>query len=106
MKKLPIIIAMLFALNGFAQRFETLTFLSKTGCDTTPVFVIYIDSTQLYAQAPIFSYGLEVVPGWMISCFENSDLLSTRYFDEQGIEFPERIVLMCKERTYKPLFRR
>lgn len=68
------------------------------GCDTSAVLLIYLDKTRLFAAAPEYKYGLEVVEGWLIQCFDG-DRFRNEYYDRSGTKYPEDIIVTWKKRT-------
>ena len=69
-----------------------------SGCDTSAVLLIYLDKTRLFAAAPEYKYGLEVVEGWLIQCFDG-DRFRNEYYDRSGTKYPEDIIVTWKKRT-------
>lgn len=72
--------------------------------DTTPVWVVYLDSVRLFAASPVFDMRTEVQPGWMVVSIlkDGFEFLSEEhYFDTNGIEMDADLVLFTKRRKIK-----
>ena len=73
--------------------------------DTTPVWVVYLDSVRVFAAYPGVDMRQEVAAGWMVvsvvkdgfEFFEDQ-----KYFDTNGTLFDNDMVLFAKKRKLKP----
>jgi len=62
-------------------------------CDTTPVWVVYLDSVRVFAGYPGVEMRTEVLPGWRVVSEK-----AERFFDTNGVEFDPEMVLFSKRR--------
>jgi hypothetical protein len=56
--------------------------IPKPGCDTTPVVLIYMTTTRLFAAAPEYRYELALVEGWLIQCFDGEMLFTGKVYED------------------------
>jgi hypothetical protein len=71
--------------------------IPKPGCDTTPVVLIYMTTTRLFAAAPEYRYELALVEGWLIQCFDG-ERFRNQYYDRSGLEYAEDVIVTWKKR--------
>lgn len=65
--------------------------------DTTPVWVVYLDSVRVFAAYPGVDMRTEVVAGWKVSSKNEND-----YYDTSGVKFDPDMVLLTKPRKVTP----
>lgn len=73
--------------------------------DTTPVWVVYLDSVRVFAAYPGVDMRTEVAAGWRVFSVKKEGLEFynvEQYFDTSGIEFDPDMVLFAKRRKITP----
>jgi hypothetical protein len=83
--KAIIIVLLLWANCLYAQK--------NIECDTTPVWVVYLDSVRVFAGYPGVDMRTAVLPGWRVVSGKNE-----KFFDTNGVEFDPEMVLFSKRR--------
>ena len=86
--KTIVFIILFFAANAHGQGISN---------DTTPVWVVYLDSARVFAAYPGVDMRLDVAAGWKISSKKVE-----RYLDIEGVEFSPEMVLFSKPRKIIP----
>lgn len=96
MKKLLFILLLLSGLYAQAQE-------SKP--DTTPVWVVYLDSVKLFSSYPEYEMRVEAVAGWRVRTLssqgKNLEVIDV-FYDTNGERFLQDVVLYCKPRKVTP----
>ncbi len=96
---MKIITFLLLTLLAFTAKAQVIT------SDTTPVWVVYLDSVRVFAAYPGVDMQTEVVPGWMIISVVKDGFEFVeyqQYFDTNGVEFDPDMVLLAKRRKVTP----
>lgn len=95
MKKALLIFCLIFTGSAHAQ----------IKSDTTPVWVIYLDSVRIFAAAPEYDMRVEATAGWRVRKYQSAgkDIRFVDFFyDQNGVLFPEEIVIQAKPRWITP----
>lgn len=99
MKKVIVFLLFCLPLQLLAQNGATIQ------SDTVPVWVVYLDSVRIFAAYPGVDMRTEVVAGWMVVSVMKSGfefIREEKYFDTDGVEFDNDMVLFAKRRKVTP----
>jgi|GEM_PF-5912295 len=79
--------------------------IPDTRPDTTPVWVIVLDSVRMFAADPNYDMRMDVVAGWRVSRLVpdgHNFYVEDKYFDTTGTQLDNDIVLFAKKRRVVP----
>lgn len=99
MKKVIVFLLFSLPLQLLAQKPATIQ------SDTVSVWVVYLDSVRVFAAYPGVDMRTEVVAGWMVVSVIKSGfefIREEKYFDTEGVEFDNDMVLFAKRRKVTP----